>query len=230
MTEERWEDAHRLEAWAGEVRVNLIRAAALVVFYVHHLLNVFVFSNDDKLRGTFHATVTAIVLAWAVGVYALYVCLSRRWVPPALKYVASLGDVAMISALLIVNPDGPHSPLIFLYFVAVAAAPLRLSLRLVYATTLGSMAAAVIVLGHYVFLRIGSADYYDPEKPYRIARSAEVIFLLSLGTAGLLAGQVVRQARRPGQVTEPFAQGLAAPTFSRLRERKREAAPSGEEL
>jgi hypothetical protein len=196
MGDERWVDARRLEAWAGEVRVNLIRATALVVFYAHHLFNVFVWSDDPSLRGVFNAAVTAIVLAWGVGVFALYVCLTRRWVPPALKYVVTFWDWTMITALLMVNPDGPHSPLIFLYFVLVAAAPLRLSLRLVTVTTLGAMAGAILVLGHYVFFRVGREAYYDPQKAYRVARSAEIIFLLSLGTTGLFAGQVVRQARR----------------------------------
>jgi hypothetical protein len=208
MTDERWADARRLEAWAGETRVNLIRAAALLVFYAHHLLNVYVLSDDSSLRGAFHAAVTAIVLAWGVGVYALYVCLSRRCVPPSLKYVATFWDLTMVTALLIVNPDGPRSPLLLLYFVLIAAAPLRLSLRLVYATTLGAMAAAALVLGYYVFFRVGREAYYDPEKSYRIARSAQITFLLSLGTAGLFAGQAVRQARRlvmgyPVRVEEP---------------------------
>ncbi len=65
-----------------------------------------------------------------------------------------------------------------------------------YAATFGIMAAASVVLGHYVFYRVGREAYYAADSPYRIARSSEIIFLLAVGTAGLLAGQVVRQARR----------------------------------
>ena len=54
MTEDRWADARRLEGWAGEVRVNLIRAAALVVFYAHHLMNAFVWGDDPSVRGRYH--------------------------------------------------------------------------------------------------------------------------------------------------------------------------------
>jgi hypothetical protein len=207
MSDTRWEDARRLEAWAGEVRVNLIRAAALVTFYGYHLLNVYVF--NPSLQGPYTVKVTCVVAAWSLAVFSLYVCLSRRWAPPALKYVATFWDLLMITALLLTGPDaGPHSPLVVLYFPVVASAALRLSLRLVYAATLGAMAAATLMMGCYVFAVVGFADYYDAAKPYLIPRANEVIFLLALGATGLLAGQVVRQARRlvrgyPVKVEEP---------------------------
>jgi hypothetical protein len=197
MSDERWADARRLEAWAGEVRVNLIRAAALLVFYGHHLLVVYVYGGDRSDEAVvYHAKVTVIALAWMATVFLLHICLTRRWVPPWLKYAATFWDIAMISALLTASPDGPRSPLLYLYFVVLATAPLRLSLPLVYATTFGIMAAALVVMGYYVFYRVGREAYYAADSPYRIARSSEIIFLLAVGTAGLLAGQVVRQARR----------------------------------
>ncbi len=197
MSDDRWADARRLEAWAGEVRVNLLRATALIVFYGNHLLDVYVYGRErSPAVAVYHAEVTAIVLAWMGAIVVLYVCLARRWLPPGLKYAATFWDITMISALLIVSPDGPRSPLLYLYFVALAAAPLRMSLPLVYATTFGIMIAATLVVGHYVFFRIGRDAYYAADSPYRLARSSEIIFLLSVGAAGLFAGQVVRQARR----------------------------------
>ena len=61
MTNRRWEDARRLEAWAGEVRVNVIRAAALVAFYINHLIHVYVRSHNESLQGMHHLLVTAVV-------------------------------------------------------------------------------------------------------------------------------------------------------------------------
>jgi hypothetical protein len=196
MTTSRWEDVRRLEAWAGEVRVNLIRTVALVVFFAYHLIHVHFL--DTALRGSrFDAVVTVVVLAWALGVAMLHALLSRRLVPPALKYVATAWDLTMISVLLLADSKGgPHSPLVVLYFLVIAAAPLRLSLPLVYAATLGAMLAATVMMGGYVFAVVGTTDYYDPSKGYQVPRTSEVIFLLALGTAGLFAGQVVRQARR----------------------------------
>ncbi len=208
MSEDRWADARRLEAWAGEARVNLIRALALVVFYGHHLLHVYVLRDDPAAGGVFHAEVTAIVIAWTAAVFALYVCLSRRWVPPALKFVATFWDLVLVTALVIVSPEGPHSPLVLLYFVVVAASSLRLSLPLVYAATLGAWGGALVLMGYYVFLGIGREAYYAADSRVRVSRTSEVVFLLSLGAVGLVAGQVVRQARRlvagyPVKVEEP---------------------------
>ena len=183
-----WTDAQRLEGYAGEVRVNLIRLAAIVVFYSHHLVNVLLIQNEPSLHGSYHAMVTALALAWAMAVLAIHFCLSRRWVPPALKYVATAWDLLLVTALLLIGRD-PKSMLAVLYFLVIFAAALRLSLPLVYTATFGAMAAYAFFLG---YLRFG-LHLSDTE---RLSRPQQIIFLLALGTAGLLAGQVVRQVRR----------------------------------
>lgn len=183
-----WSDAQRLEGYAGEVRVNLIRLAAIVVFYGHHLVNVFLIQDDPALHGGYHATVTVLALAWAMAVLAIHFCLSRRWVPPALKYVATAWDLILITAVLVVGRD-PKSMLAVLYFLVIIAAALRLSLPLVYFATFGAMAAYLFYLGYVRFgLHVEDKD--------RLSRPQQIIFLLALGAAGLLAGQVVRQVRR----------------------------------
>jgi uncharacterized membrane protein YsdA (DUF1294 family) len=208
MSDQHWEDARRVEAWAGEIRINFIRVIGLAIFYSYHLLNAYVLSSDPDLRGRYNAAVTAVVVAWAAGAFALYSCLSRRWVPPILKFVAAGWDLAMVTALLIAGREGPRSPLVLLYFAIVATSALRLSLRLVTFATLGAMVAATISLGDYVFFVVGTEAYYAADSTLRIPRSYEVIFLLCIGACGLLAGQSVRQARRlvagyPVLVEEP---------------------------
>jgi len=188
-----WEDTRRIEAWAGEVRVNLIRLAAIIAFYGNHLVQVYLLRDDPAVDRSFHITVTALALAWAMAVLALHICLSRRYVPPALKYVAVSWDIIMVTALLIVTGT-PRSPLAVLYFLVIASAPLRLHLRLVYLASLGSMAAYVLFLGYYKYFMVGVERYAkDPE---RLSRTNQAIFVLALGAAGLLAGQMVRQTRR----------------------------------
>src|SRR5262249_32022171 len=71
----------------------------------------------------------------------------------------------------------------------------RLSLPLVYAATLGTMA------GYGAFLGYGHR-WFELDRQ-GTSRPAQVIFFLSLGTAGLLTGQMVRQARRLAQPGEP---------------------------
>jgi hypothetical protein len=194
-TEDQWADARRIEAWAGEVRVNLIRLAAIVAFYGYHLINVFLIPGNAGLRGTYHATVTVLVMAWAATVMLLYFCLSRRYVPQWLKYAAALWDIFLITGLIGFTKDKPTSPLLSLYFVVIASSALRLSLRLVYVATLGSIASYLFLLGFYAFWVVGAQDCYSNES-LRIPRSHEVIFVLALGATGICIGQVVRQARR----------------------------------
>lgn len=208
MVDTRWEDARRLEAWAGEVRVNLIRAVALALFYANHLLNVYIFDDDLASRGQFHVAVTAVVLAWASGILVLYACLSRRWMPASLKYVVTAWDLLLITLLVILSSSGPRSPMMLLYFVVLASAPLRLSLPLIWFSTVGSTLCGLIVLGQYIFFRVGWDAYFDPERGLHIPRVAEILFLLALAAVGLLTGQMVRQAHRlvqgyPLQVEEP---------------------------
>lgn len=185
----RWADLQRIESWAGEIRVNFIRMASLIAFYGYHLVNVYVLAPEDpSIRGSYHAWVTSLVILWALSGMLLHFSLTRRWVPPALKYASTLWDIAMITLLLVIS-DGPTSELRILYFLLVASAALRLSLRLVWTATLGSIVAWVLLLGY--------SKFYTPG-PY-LARTPQILFGMGLGAAGLLAGQFVRQARRLAQ-------------------------------
>src|SRR5207249_2702043 len=102
----------------------------------------------------YHVAVTALVMVWAIGVVVLYLFLSRRWVPPALKYVVTAWDTLLVTTLVVLA-GGPQSPLVILYFLVIAAAPLRLSLRLVYVATILAVAGYLFLLGHYAFYRVG---------------------------------------------------------------------------
>lgn len=189
-----WADTRRLEEWAGEARVNLIRVLAILVFYANHLLNVYVFRDDPTASGSYHVAVTALTVSWAILAFVIWYLLSRRLVLPLLKYVATAGDLALLT-LLLAQGGGMKSPLVVLYFLVIAAAALRLSLPLVYFATLGSIACYLFLLGAYAWYQVGWEEYYS--NPFvRIPRAHQVIFVLALGTAGFLAGQVVRQARR----------------------------------
>lgn len=181
-----WAAAGRVEAWAGEVRVNLIRLVAIAALYGHHLLNRYAFRVE--LPPGYHAGVTAIAGAWTLAALALHVGLSRRWNPPWLKFAALAFDALMITALLVLT-DGPRGPFFMLLFLLIATAPLRLDLRLVWAATLLAMLAFGFACGH---------DRWGRNLPPkdRLPRHQQVIVEVGLACAGLLAGQATRQARR----------------------------------
>lgn len=186
----RWEDARRVESWAGEVRVNLIRTCAVAAFYGHHLLRQFVLPGD-KPTPEYHTAVTLIAAAWVVLVIALHFALRSRFWPGWLKFAAS-GLDAFLVTLLTLAGGGPRSPLGVLYFLVVAASALRLSLRLVWATT------AAAITGY-----LGTVLFTIVKRPeWRIPHDQQVIFMLGLLGTGLVAGQMVRQARRLIRGTE----------------------------
>ena len=116
-------------------------------------------ADGHTVAGDYHLKVTALAMVWSVGVLALYLALSRRLAPPALKYAVTAWDLVLATALLVLS-GGPGSPLVVLYFLVIAAAPLRLSLGLVYTATLGSVVAYAFLVGHHAFYTVGRERYY----------------------------------------------------------------------
>src|SRR6266542_4019700 len=193
-TGDSWSDATRVEGWAGEIRVNLVRLLAIVIFYARHLIEYFMSAPDAPIRGRYHLAVTILIVAWAFEAGLLHLWLSRRRYEAGIKYAAALWDAIMITALCAVAKD-PRSPLVMIYFAFIATTPLRLSLKLIYFATAAAMLGYLVLLAYYAWYVIGFQKYYaTPE--VRVPRSHEVIVLLSMLVCGLLAGQVVRQARR----------------------------------
>jgi len=194
LSRDGWDLSRRIEAWAGEMRVNVIRILAIAIFYSRHLIEMFLSPRDAPIRGMYHLRVTAVIIAWAGVAATVHILLSRRIYPPMMKFATALLDVLMIT-LLCTIAGGPQTPLVLLYFLAIGTAPLRLSLPLVYVTTLASIVGYLSVLAWYAWHVVGFHTYYATPS-LRIPRSQEIITVLSLGVAGLLAGQMVRQARR----------------------------------
>jgi hypothetical protein len=188
-------DVTRIEAWAGETRVNLVRLAAVALFYGRHLLDFYLNRPQTPEGLSYHTRVTWIVATWVGMVAIVHLRLGRREVSPELKYATVLWDAAMISLLCALAPVGPRSPLVLLYFALIATAPLRLSLRLVWLATAAAVFGYLCVLGHYAWRVVGYQKYYATAE-LRIPRSEEAVHVLALLVCGLLAGQAVRQARR----------------------------------
>jgi hypothetical protein len=201
-----WPVARRIEEWAGEIRVNRIRLIAIAVFYARHLVDVYL-RHDAARTGRYHIAVTNIVVVWAIAGILLHQLLIRRRVPPWLKFFSTGFDLLMITSIGLLA-GGPHkTPLVLLYFVIIACAPLRLSLSLVWFATLGSSVCYLLLCAYYAWGLVGWTKYYSTPE-LQIPRANEAIMVLSLGAAGLLAGQVVRQMRR---LVEGYPVTIAAP-------------------
>jgi len=188
------ETARRVEAWAGEVRVNLVRTIALVTFYGYHLIDVYLSRDDPTYTPAYRTSVTAVVVGWAGVILIAYAILRPGRLPPALPYFTVAAD-AVLTASLVTVSGGPRSPLVLLFLLLVGAAPLRLSRPVVYVSTAAAVLGYLATLGHYIFVRTGATAYYA-DRAARISRPQEVVTVLALLTAGLLAGQIVRQSHR----------------------------------
>ena len=193
MNDERaWADARRVESWAGEFRINLIRLVAIAGFYGYHLLDTYVLRpGDEEIVGRYHTQITVLALAWAVGALAMHLYLVNRWVPAALKYIATAWDLVMVTALLMIGQD-PHNLLTVLYVVVIAAAALRLDLTLIYGSTMAGMLAFLFFHGYIRY-------WLEFAASHRLSHAQQTLFLLALVVTGLITGQVVRQARRLAQ-------------------------------
>jgi hypothetical protein len=181
-----WTAAQRFETWAGEVRVNLVRLAAIAALYGHHLFNRFVLKLE--IPRPYHLAVTGIAAAWTLGALALHAALGRRWNPPWLRFSAVAFDAIMIASVLLVS-DGPRGPFFMLLFLLIATAGLRLDLRLVWTAATLAILVYALACGHDRWIR-------KLPDPVRVPRSHQVIVMIGLACGGLLSGQAVRQARR----------------------------------
>ena len=129
-----WFIVGRWQEYEGEGRANLLRIAGIAAFYGIELANYWTGVVDRP----FHQAVTALALAWALIALGVLFCLGQHIFPASLKFLSTAADVVLLTAILVLA-DGPKSPLVVAYFLLIVLATLRLSLRLVWFATLGSM-------------------------------------------------------------------------------------------
>ena len=189
-----WKAAVRAEEWAGEMRVNLIRLVAITVFYANHLFNFYL--RDLGLTPRFHLIVSSIAVSWAMAALATHLILAKQGNRPFLKYATLGWDVFMTTSLLAFS-GGPKSQFLILLLLILFTAPLRLNLRLVWVASLAAALSYGTICGHSKWVNVET----------QVPIVHHVIFFLGLATAGLLAGQCVRQARR---FAENYAERLLA--------------------
>jgi hypothetical protein len=186
-----WFIVGRWQEYEGEARANLLRIISIGAFYVvelinYHGLNLGFLQMPQVRDEPFHRAVTALAAAWAVLALALLLCLRRQVFPASLKFISTTCDIVLLTAVLLVA-DGPRGPLIVGYFLIIALAALRFSLRLIWLATAGSMAGYLFLLGHDRWFRPGG---HVPVERYQ-----QLIVLLALLLTGVVLGQVIRRVR-----------------------------------
>ena len=153
-------DRVAIERWAGEVRVNLVRVVALVAFYGYHLFDVYQNRDNPAYSPEYRSAVAAVAFAWAGVVVSPTPVCGGASLPTALSAFTTLADAGLVTAFVTVSGGPKSTPLVLLYLLVVAASPPRMSLPMVWLATAAAGLGYLVALGHYVFIRIGTAAYY----------------------------------------------------------------------
>lgn len=189
-----WLIIGRWQQYAGEARANLLRIAGIGSFYVIELINYHgLHLGPLELPATvdlaFHQKMTALAVAWTMMALATLVCLRLRIFPDWLKYATTLGDVALLTTILMVA-DGPRSPLVVGYFLIIVLATLRFQLRLIWCATVASM------IGYaWMASFTGVAGVAAEARDVSVPGYYQLIMLLALALTGIVLGQVIRRVR-----------------------------------
>lgn len=201
-----WHVASRLSLIDGEARANSLRAAGILVFYglevaAYQGLGLPGFELLRPRGLDEHRVISLLVGAWALLTVAVQVLLRRRFAPPALPYLTTAGDLALLTAVLAVS-DGSRSPIVCAYLLVLVMAALRLDLLLMRAATAGAALSWLTLL--WITRALGHA---------RPSRYDQCVLLAAVVLAGVMLGQVVRRAR------------LLAEEYAERREREARRAP-----
>lgn len=181
------------ESWAGAVRLNLIRMVAIALFYAQHLISVYGI-RDTQFQVSFEVRIAILVISCGVVVAALYYVLRLGLLHSAIKYLVTAWDCLMIVAFIAVM-GSPRGAFLMLFLLPIAASVLRLSLPLVYFATISAALAYLALVAYHTWFVVGNEVYYS-DSSVRIPRREQVVVVLVFLSAGLLAGQAVRQVKR----------------------------------
>jgi hypothetical protein len=192
-----WFIIGRWQEYEGEGRANLLRIAAIGVFYSLELINYHWLNTPDAAFTAYHQKVTALAVAWTMVALAILLCLKRQIFPAVLKYVSTGCDLILLTALASVEIDGaaaarfgPFSPLVAVFFLIIALAALRFSLGLVWFSTLGAMLGYLALVG---LADMKESRWFDEQ--HAVPPVVTLITLAALGMTGIIMGQVVRRVR-----------------------------------
>ena len=193
--EKDWFIVLRWAEFEGEGRTNLLRLICVAAFYAietidYHGLDLGFVQLPIVSDRLFHLAVTLLTVAWGMLCLGVLLCRRNRIFPFWLKYLSTGCDLVLLTSVLTLG-HGPKSPLVIAYFLIIAMASLRFSLRLIWFATGGALAGYLFLLG---FARWGHLEGWD--KPDQtVPRFHQIIFLLALVLSGVILGQTIRCVR-----------------------------------
>ena len=196
-----WYIVSRWQEFEGEARANLLRIAAVGAFYTVELVQHYLVLDGEARAAAadFHRTITLLSVGWTMLSIAVLLCLQQRIYHGGLKYLSTTCDLSFLTGMAAQANMPTQTPLVYAFFPIVVLSGLRLNVGLVWYAALGAMAGYMLL--------VGKADpvWFDADHTTPIV--TQLLMLLSLGTTGVLLGQIVRRVRA---VANDFAERLEA--------------------
>jgi hypothetical protein len=202
-----WYVVQRWQQYEGEARANLLRVAAIGVFYLLHLWNYLgsqgklpdwgflELEKADVVDRRFHILATLLALAWAMAAAAVHLCLRSQVFPRWISVASTAVDLMMLSLVLGIS-SGPQSPLVLGYLLIIVLSGLRFSLPLVRFAAIGAAIGYACVLGVAKWPeRFGRDDALD----IRVARYEQLVMLAAIVLCGVFVGQIIRSVRHAAE-------------------------------
>lgn len=186
LSEPSWRIAVRWQEYDGELRACLIRVLAVVLFYGIFLTQYRTLTEQEG-GSLLHQRVTAIALAWLLLSLGTVLCLLARMLPAWLKYLTTMIDVLLLTALCWIG-HGPNSPMVSGFFLILSMAALRFRIGLIAVATLASITG-------YMAL-VGSRDDAWLDSDHTTPVLQQSITIASLVCVGWVLGQCIHVARR----------------------------------
>lgn len=201
-----WFIIGRWQEFEGEGRANLLRIIGIALVYGvelinYHGLDLPFLQMPQVVTRPFHLAVTMLTVAWTMLCLAVLYCRRQGIFPFWLKFISTGCDLLLLTTILALG-DGPRSPMLVAYFLIIALASLRFSLRLIWFATAGAIAGYLFLLG---FARWGYVPGW-PKADMTVPRYQQIIFGAALVLLGVVLGQVIRRVRR---LAELYAGRLA---------------------
>ncbi|MCX5786744.1 MAG: adenylate/guanylate cyclase domain-containing protein [Elusimicrobia bacterium] len=182
MTKEKINELFSEEEKAGEQKVNIIRLAAIAVFFADEMLNYYLLGAVE-LR--IHIRTIWTLAAWELFAFAAWRQVNlrggyARW----MKYVSTSVDVLFLT-FIIIALEANSGPLISLYYLLIAHSALRYSRRAIFAVT-GLSAAGYAAVWWFSF----GNPRIQPVPAY-----AAGINIIAMVVMGVIVGYVVMKMR-----------------------------------
>ncbi len=223
MTKEKLDAFFSAEERSGERKINLVRLAAIAVFFLNELFN---FHVLGVVEPRLHLRAVRLLVVWEVYAAAAWYLVSRRGVYARwMKYV-STGTDALFLTLILVLVEGNNGPLVPMYYVLIILSALRYSRRAIFAAA-GFSAAGYAAVWYFSFGNPRLAP---------ISTYVAVLQMLIMALVGAFAGYVVRKMRglvlkfANNFVRREMAEGALSRYVSHQVARKILDSPEGAEI